>query len=255
MFDRKKLKGVVSGRSIDLDAERNFENAKLAGSGARRRQSRFYWAVDLAVQAHEETVIDAIFDKRVIEIGCSNGSKAVIYSECAETYLGLDISDVAISACWQRNLNNAKFLCVDGHRLPVEDESFDCIIVNSLLHHMSLAEVLGEVNRCLTPDGILIFREPLGINPAYQLYRWFTPQARTADEKPFDRHDINMLQRYFCIEQVKWIGFSSLLAAFIQSNRLRVALTRVDEWLAGFGIGRLYWQIAGTARKRVLNIT
>ena len=42
------------------------------------------------------------------------------------------------------------------------DENFDCVVVNSLLHHLDLLKSFKrEIHRVLK-NGILIFREPLG---------------------------------------------------------------------------------------------
>ena len=48
---------------------------------------------------------------------------------------------------------------------------FDFVIVNGLLHHLDLLTTLKEIHRV---QMILIFREPLGTNPLFQIYRKFT---------------------------------------------------------------------------------
>ena len=53
-------------------------------------------------------------------------------------YWGIDISDEAIKKAKNLKLKNAEFLCIDGHKIPKKDEEFDCVVVNSLLHHLDL---------------------------------------------------------------------------------------------------------------------
>jgi hypothetical protein len=49
----------------------------------------------------------------------------------------------------------------------------------------------------LTPEGWAIFMEPLGDNPAGKLLRRLTPKARTSDEKPLSRQQIQWGNRWF----------------------------------------------------------
>ena len=75
---------------------------------------------------------------KVLEIGCASGHDAKDYCKYSKSYIGVDISDVAIQNCNALLIKNAKFYCVDGHRLPADDKSLDFVIVNSLLHHLDL---------------------------------------------------------------------------------------------------------------------
>ena len=98
-------------------------------------------------------------------------------------------------------------LCVDAHNIPIEDTSFDCVIVNSLLHHLDLKKALKEIHRVTKKDGYLIFKEPLGTNIFFQIYRKLTPNARTPDEKPF--HQV----------RCKWKSESNLLNLFLPVSK------------------------------------
>jgi len=184
-------------RNIDLGAERDFENRKAGGEDLRGDQSKFYWATSLSISKHIKQTCIEIKDKNVLEIGCASGEDATIYCEHVSTYTGVDISNVAIDNCLNLKLVNASFFCSDGHKLPLDDASVDCVIVNSLLHHLDLYTAFEEIKRVLTSDGVLIFREPLGTNPAFQLYRAFTPKSRTEDEKPFTFSDLRLMRKYF----------------------------------------------------------
>lgn len=237
-------------REIDLHREREFENSKVADSGVRARQSKYYWATALPQARHEQLVHDAISGGTVLEVGCSSGYSAVHYVEHCCSYVGVDISDAAIAAAADRNLKNAEFLCVDGHRLPFEDGHFDAVIVNSLLHHLDLKQALAEIARVLRPRGILLFREPLGTNPFFQLYRRFTPRARTPDERPFTFADIAMLREHFDLQSTQWFGFCSIGAAFTGSARQRAALTAIDSALSVTPLRYFFWQFSGAAVKR-----
>lgn len=237
-------------RAIDLDAEREFENSKVNDSGVRAAQDKYYWATQLSRAAHDDYVDRHIVGQDVLEIGCSSGYDAEHYVRNCRHYTGIDISDDAIAAAERRGLENATFICVDGHKLPFPDSSFDSVIVNSLLHHLDLPRSFSEISRVLRPDGQLLFREPLGTNPLIQLYRALTPKARTKDERPFTRADLALMRRHFTLTDVRWYGLTALGAAWLRVTALRRALTALDDGLARTPARIFFWQFCGAARKR-----
>ena len=54
-----------------------------------------------------------------------------------------------------------EFITYDGHRLPLEDDSVDKVVIYDAFHHIpNAAEVLREVARVLRDGGIVGMREP-----------------------------------------------------------------------------------------------
>ncbi len=237
-------------RKINLANEKNFENRKSLGEDIRNAQSKYYWATQIPTDAHKAATLSEITDKNVLEIGCSSGYDAKIYADHVKSFIGVDISNEAIRIAQGLKLKNSEFFCTDGHNLPVPDFSMDCVIVSSLLHHLDLDQSLAEISRVLKDDGILIFREPLGTNPFFQLYRFFSPSARTADERPFTFNDLSIMNKYFTLNDVRWFGFTSIISAFIKSQQLRDCLTDFDELLSKTPLKFFYWQFSGFAKKK-----
>lgn len=235
-------------RKIDLEAERKFENLKTNDSMVRHSQSKFYWATQLDTESHNEKTFHKIAGKVILEIGCSTGRDAELYcNHCAE-YMGIDISDAAIEVARSKELKNATFECVDGHSLPLKESSVDCVVVNSLLHHLDLVSSLAEINRVLRHGGCLIFREPLGTNPAFQFYRLLTPGARTIDERPFTFSDLALMRRYFLLDKdIRWFGFTNILSAYLRIRGVRAVLTNLDQLLARTPLRYFFWQFSGSA--------
>ena len=234
-------------RKIDTEAERIFENRKATGESPRDAQSKFYWVTQISIDAHNELTFREIKGKDVLEVGCASGSDALAYSEFFKSYVGVDISDEAITNCRQLAIGNAEFYCTDGHTLPVEDESVDCVIVNSLLHHMDLPTTFTEIRRVLRVGGLLIFKEPLGTNPLFMLYRFLTPSARTEDERPFTSNDLRLMSSFFDLQTVQWFGFTNIVSAFFRSTKLRSLLTNIDEIISKTPLRVIYWQFSGIA--------
>lgn len=235
-------------RKIDLEGERQFENLKAIGESPRASQSKFYWATEIPTLAHNELSFKEISGKVVLEVGCASGADALKYCKYALSYVGVDISDEAINNCNKLGIDNAEFYCTDGHKLPLDDDSVDCVITNSLLHHMDLTEAFSEISRVLKSGGALIFREPLGTNPFFQLYRFFTPSARTVDERPFTIKDLRLMNSFFDLKTVQWFGFTNIASAFFKSQKLRSFLTSVDQIISKTPLRYMYWQFSGITK-------
>lgn len=237
-------------RPIDLNKEREYENSKILSDDVRKVQGKYYWATEIPTNEHIEQTYLAIKGLSGLEIGCSGGADAIGYAKYCSKYIGIDISDEAIKLAKSKNLANCEFICTDGHNLPFENESLDFVIVNSLLHHLDLGSTFVEISRVLKPKGKLIFREPLGTNPLFQIYRFFTPAARTDDERPFSLKDINLMKIHFEFSEIRWFGFLSIGAAFFKSTTLRFFLTRIDDLLSKTPMKYAFWQFSGVAHKR-----
>ncbi len=236
-------------RTIDLEAERIFENRKVSGASPRARQARFYWATGIGGGRFDDELLKKTAGKAVIEIGCSSGDLARNLSPSSSLYVGLDISDEAIKSAESLNLEGAKFLCTDGHTIPFADESFDLVIAKGVLHHLDLDTALPEIHRVLRSDGLLAFDEPLGINPLFGIYRAITPKARTVDEKPFGRVEIRVMKQFFSLSDVEFFGLFSIFSAFGKSSIPRKILTDLDRLIAKTSLRWLMWRFAGFAKK------
>ena len=235
---------------ININEERNFENRKIYDDKIRKNQNKYYWAVQIPIKKHNKSLYEKIKRKNILEIGCSTGKDAKYYVNYCSFFFGIDISDEAIKKATSLNLKNSEFLCTDGHIIPKKDKEFDCVIVNSLLHHLDLEKALKEIHRVLKPKGLLIFREPLGINPFFKIYRKFTSNARTSTERPLTIEDIKKIKKYFIFIDVQWFGFLSIFSAFIRVNFLREFLTFFDYLLSKTLIKIFFWQISGFAEKK-----
>ena len=236
-------------RKINLEQEKKFENSKISNTLIRSSQSKFYWATELSIETHNKNVLRKIINAEILEIGCSNGLDALTYTKFSKTYFGIDISDKAIKIASDRNLKNSRFICTDGHILPFNNSKFDFVIVNSLLHHLDLDVCLPEISRVLKDKGELIFREPLGTNLIFQLYRWLTPQARTIDERPFTFSDISKMKKNFNLVDVNWFGFTSILSSFVKVKLFREILMKIDFLLSQTPAKFFFWQFCGFAKK------
>lgn len=112
---------------------------------------------------------------RVLDVGCGPGTNAALFAEV--NYVGIDISPAYVE--YARKRYGDRFYAADVRHDPLPDgEPFDCVLVNSLLHHIETAGVrpiLGRLAERVTPDGhihILDLVKPAGRSIASLLARW-----------------------------------------------------------------------------------
>lgn len=237
-------------RHIDVEAESDFQDRKITGAVSRLGQSKYYWATRPLIDEFNRKTLEAIAQKSVLEIGCGSGNVAKVFHMVCESYVGIDLSERSIEKASLKNLPGAEFRTADAHALPFENGRFDVVVANSVLHHMELEVALKEIARVLKPGGILCTREPLGINPVFSAYRGVTPSERTADERPFGRSELNLMDRYFATREIKYFGFLSIASAFIRKPGFRDVLTRLDDALARTPAKFLFWQFYAFLNRR-----
>lgn len=128
----------------------------------------------------------------VLDYGCFTGDlREQIAPHRPARYVGIDISRTGIDAARAR-FPGAEYYVMDAHRTSFEAATFDLIVGRSILHHLDWEPAIREVARILKPGGIAVFTEPLGGNPAAKLMRRLTPRARTRDERPVERAQIQL---------------------------------------------------------------
>lgn len=110
--------------------------------------------------------------KRVLDMGCGAGGKSLFYASCgAEHVTGVDIipryaeESAALSA--KLGLSDKfTFVCASADAMPFEDASFDTVIMNDFMEHISNPEAaLGEAFRLLAPGGRIYVNFPPYYHP------------------------------------------------------------------------------------------
>jgi SAM-dependent methyltransferase len=104
--------------------------------------------------------------KRVLDVGCGPGTNAPHFAHA--DYLGVDINPEYVADAAKRYHRN--FLAADITSYQVTGDPFDCILVNSFLHHVDLPSthrILGHLPSLLPEDGFVhIIELALPPNPS-----------------------------------------------------------------------------------------
>lgn len=101
-----------------------------------------------------------------LDLGCGDGGFRDLIEQRGYSWVGLDIAP----------RNNKLTVVGDAHSLPFAKETFQCVVVNGVLEHLSHPpEALLEANRVLrkggTFCGIVAFMEPFH-NSYYHFTHW-----------------------------------------------------------------------------------
>ncbi|WP_175482248.1 class I SAM-dependent methyltransferase [Thermoflavimicrobium dichotomicum] len=98
--------------------------------------------------------------RRILDFGSGTGANCSIFSP--ENYIGVD-PDARRIRYAKRLYPGYNFLPLEGHQLPVENQSIDYILIIAVLHHISseeLTDYFREFERVLKPTGTIIVMEP-----------------------------------------------------------------------------------------------
>ena len=178
----------------------------------------------------------------ILDYGCYDGEQTAELLELGpKKIIGIDISEKAIRDAKNRFKGNRKtsFKTMDAHNMDFKDETFDLVAGKAILHHLDYERAIDEIERVLKPGGHAIFIEPLRDNPGGKLIRWLTPRARTEDELPLSREQIEYANRRFGGGRHRFhnlfsVAFGMISSLFLKNpdNFLTNIGYRLDRWLA-----------------------
>jgi ubiquinone/menaquinone biosynthesis C-methylase UbiE len=94
--------------------------------------------------------------RRILDVGCGPGTNTRAFLKTNPNYLGIDLNVGYIKSA-KRRFGDRYFLAGDASMINLPaDERFDCIFINSMLHHLTDGQVrslLRSTANLLTPDG------------------------------------------------------------------------------------------------------
>jgi SAM-dependent methyltransferase len=207
---------------VNLRAEnerRSYDEGRVTAA-SRALFSRFehVFACPNALRAdlwYREAIARRVPGAEVLELGCFDGTHGAAWLEMgAKRFLGIDISGVQVEKARRRGIDAR---VMDAQSLEFPDASLDLVFGRAVLHHLDYERALRGVHRVLRPGGAAVFMEPLRDNPAFKLVRALTPAARTADELPLSRAQIEWADRLFGSGTHRYVGLASAAVGAVTS--------------------------------------
>lgn len=208
-----------------IDREREFHDRTFA-EGLRAKNDRFYDVATASRDWYRGLLARHPPGQRVLEYGCGdNPNGSLFLAARGAEVTAVDLSPIAIERAQEAARRDGveesiEFKVMNAETLDFPDDSFDLICGNGIIHHLDLDTAFAELARVLKPGGRAIFRDPMGHNPAINLYRRLTPGERTNDEHPLVMGDLDVARRYF--GRVRARRFHILVLAAIPFRDTRV---------------------------------
>jgi len=115
--------------------------------------------------------------QNLVDIACGRGDYLRAYSKLGIEVMGVDIDPDAQDLC---SPHDVKILDISKQKIPVGDETIDCVFNKSIIEHLLEPEsLLMETHRILKKNGIVITMCPswvhMGWGPFYQDHTHVTP--------------------------------------------------------------------------------
>jgi arsenite methyltransferase len=107
----------------------------------------------------------------LVEIGCGQGTDAILLSDYADNLIAIDISVKATKVAKELSrtcghCDNLSFIVADSENLPFNDGEFDVVFCKDVLHHLSDSLVsLVEARRITKQEGKVVAIEANALNP------------------------------------------------------------------------------------------
>lgn len=103
----------------------------------------------------EECLGKPLIGRKILDIGCGNGEIADFLRHMGNEVTCVDIEDQRLDD------NQCEFLPVDSELLPFSAHSFDIVLSNHVIEHVSHHILhLSEISRVLTPRGVCYLATP-----------------------------------------------------------------------------------------------
>ncbi len=100
-------------------------------------------------------------DSRALEVGCGPGHITAMMADTGATVTGVDLVPAMIETA--RTLHpDLEFVEANAEQLPFEDDAFDVVLANFVIHHFARPDVVcTEIRRVLKPGGRFVFAGPI----------------------------------------------------------------------------------------------
>jgi 2-polyprenyl-3-methyl-5-hydroxy-6-metoxy-1,4-benzoquinol methylase len=211
-FDEVAKRTLHKGDSIDPLALSRYSTARL-----RKRFNK-----EFMIQ-----VLGDLRGKRLLDVGCGDGDNTVLFAKLGAQATGIDISPGAIDRARSRARVNgveehARFVCTPIETANIEDNSFDIIWCNAILHHMiaELPLVMDRLTRWTKPGALLLFAEPINLNRTLRRLRLKLPSRTdvTPDERPLEAGELSLIRSHLIDAQERHFLLLARLKRFILAD-------------------------------------
>ena len=185
--------------------------------------------------------------RRVLDVGCGEGSNAVLMARFGAEVLGIDVSPGSIALCHRRAeldgvAQRTRFTCAPLDTVELPAGCFDVIWGDGVLHHLipELDTVMEKLTRWAKPGALFVFSEPVCLSPWLRRLRMNLPihTDATPDERPLEASEMALLHARLPGLRMRWFGMLSRLDRYVLVQRNYERSPPPRRWLSDL-LGRI----------------
>jgi len=183
--------------------------------------------------------------KRVMDIGCGQGDTSVWFALQGAEVWAMDVSAGMVEVTRQLAARHGVADRIHAEVCRVEDNTyadgfFDLIFADGVLHHLDLAVAVPNLARLLKHGGRGFFMEPQKGSLFIQIYRIFAKDLRTADERPLEPQDFDLLRNHFPGMNHREYHLASLVLFAMRFVMLKLSGKAFPYWMDEVRQGRYH---------------
>lgn len=197
------------------DAETGLGNRVWGWARGRMQSYRREMGIKENIRQFQIDALGDLSRQRVLDLGCFDGNSMSLYlAENSREYLGIDLSETAISKLRKKleNYPNAAAQSVDFLSPDFAPEPFDVVYANGVMHHFEdFSAFLRVLHRHIQTDGYVVSFDPLETSALIRtMRRVYRPFQKDADwEWPFQKSSFDAIEELFEIEAMQgYLGWA-----------------------------------------------
>lgn len=185
---------------------------------------------------HAASRLGELAPAHVLDFGCGIGgmTRHIARAFAGARLTGADVSSESIAMAQEVHADLATYVHIEGHRLPLEDDSVDLALAACVFHHIPPAERgawVRDLHRVIRPGGSLIIYEHNPVNPMTR---------KVVRDCPFDE-DAILLPQAETRNLLQQAAFRDVRNDYIVFfPRALAALRPIEHWLSRFPLGAQY---------------
>jgi ubiquinone/menaquinone biosynthesis C-methylase UbiE len=182
------------------------------------------------------SLLTPVTNKKILSIGCGDGTECVSFSKNGAEVVGIDSSSELITLAKNKYSElGIDFLVMDYEETSFENMTFDGIIsIMSIMYKEDLTKVLLELKRILKPDGTMIVVVPHPVRKMikYAHFDYFASGLHYETWEEVTRYNYyRTLEEYFRLIKASGLTIEKLLEPKPQLDEPYQVTNNVSEHL------------------------